>query len=44
MSIGVYYIFYTFDIEGMSKFILDVNLSMSEKLDECHVERGCESW
>ena len=40
---GLYNIFYIFDIEGMAKFILDVNFCMSVKLDEWHVERGCES-
>ena len=43
MLVGLYSIFYIFDIEGMTKSILDVNFCMSVKLDECHVERGCES-
>ena len=43
MFIGLYSIFYIFDIESMTKFILDVNFSMSVKLDEWHVERGCGS-
>ena len=41
--IGLRYVFYIFDIEGMTKSILDVNFCMSVKLDEWHVERGCES-
>ena len=32
--IYIYNIFYIFDIEGMTKFILDVNFSMSAKVDE----------
>ena len=27
-SLGEYDVFYTFDLEGMAKFILDMNLSM----------------
>ena len=47
-ALGLYSLFsggwvWTFDIEGMSRFILDVNFCMSVKLDGCHVERGCGS-
>ena len=41
--IGVCSIFYIFVIEGMTKFILEVNFCMSVKWDEWHVKRGCES-
>ena len=41
--IGLYNIFYIFDIDGMTKLMLEVNLCMSVKWDEWHVERGCES-
>ena len=33
MLIGLYSIFYIFDIEGMKKFILAVNFCMSVKWD-----------
>ena len=43
-SIGEYNVFYTSDIEGMSKFMLDVNFKyVCKERDECHVERGCGS-
>ena len=40
MFISLYHIFYTFDIESMSKLILHVSFSMSAKLDECRVPKG----
>ena len=43
MLIGLCIIFYILDIEGMTKFILDMNFCMSVKWNEWHVERGCES-
>ena len=33
---------FCFGIEGMAKFILDVEFSMYRR-NECHVERGCGS-
>ena len=39
-SIGEYNIFYTSDIEGMSKFILDVNFSMHVKREMNVMSKG----
>ena len=35
-------VFFVFGIEGMAKFILDVEFSLYRR-NECHVERGCGS-